>query len=104
MIKQTQDQWFDSDYFASDLGSDMFFPNYSKIALAFGYSYKCLPTDRNLVNEIQEVLMNESSIICEVLISPNSRVIPQVKFGSSIEEMEPAISNEFFKSLKFNLN
>ena len=104
MIKQTQDQWFNSDYFASDLGSDMFFPNYSEIALAFGYSYKCFPTDRNLVNEIQKVLTNETSILCEVLISPNSRVIPQAKFGSSIEEMEPAISNEFFKSLKFNLN
>ena len=104
MIKQTQDQWFDSDYFASDLGSDMFFPNYSEIALAFGYNYKCFTTDRNLVDEINEVLMNDSSILCEVLISPNSRVIPLVKFGSSIEEMEPVISNDFFKSLMFNFN
>lgn len=102
MIKQTQDQWFDSDYFASDLGSDMFFPNYSEIALAFGYSYQCFRTDRNLNDEIQKVLMNESSTLCEVLISPNSRVIPQVKFGSSIEGMEPAISSKFFKSLMFN--
>jgi acetolactate synthase-1/2/3 large subunit len=104
MIKQTQDQWFDSDYFASDLGSDMFFPNYSEIALAFGYSYKCFTNDKNLADEINAVLMNNSSILCEVLISPNSRVIPLVKFGSSIEEMEPAISNDFFKSLMFDLN
>jgi len=99
MIKQTQDQWFDSDYFASDLGSDMFFPNYSEMALAFGYSYKCIPTDRNLVVEIQEVLMNKSLTLCEVLISPNSRVIPQVKFGASIEHMEPALEGALLNSL-----
>jgi len=102
MIKQTQDQWFDSDYFASNLGSDMFFPNYLEIATAFGYDYKCLSADRNLVGEIQEVLMNENSLLCEVLISPSSRVIPQVKFGSPIQGMEPAISDEFFKSLMFD--
>jgi len=104
MIKQTQDQWFDSDYFASDLGTNMLFPNYSEIALAFGYNYKCITTDRNLVNEINEVLMNVGSFLCEVLISPNSRVIPIVKFGFPIEEMEPAISDDFLKSLKFNLS
>jgi acetolactate synthase-1/2/3 large subunit len=104
MIKQTQDQWFDSDYFASDLGSGMFFPNYSEIALAFGYSYKCIATDRNLVDEIQKVLMIESSTLCEVLISPNSRVIPQVKFGSPIEGMDPTIPSDLFKSLMFNPN
>ena len=104
MIKQTQDQWFDSDYFASNLGSDMFFPNYSEIATAFGYDYKCLSADRNLIGKIQEVMMNENSLLCEVLISPSSRVIPQVKFGSPIQGMEPAISDEFFKSLMFNPN
>lgn len=104
MIKQTQDQWFDSDYFASNLGSDMFFPNYSEIAIAFGYSYKCFSTDKNLKEKIQEALMNETSLLCEVLISPSSRVIPQVKFGSPIEGMEPAISDEFFKSLMFHPN
>ena len=104
MIKQTQDQWFDSDYFASNLGSDMFFPNYSEIAIAFGYSYKCFSTDKNLKEEIQEALMNETSLLCEVLISPSSRVIPQVKFGSPIQGMEPAISDEFFKSLMFHPN
>lgn len=104
MIKQTQDQWFNSDYFASNLGSDMFFPNYSDIALAFGYNYKCFFTDRNLVNEIEEVLMNESSILCEVLISPNSRVIPQVKFGTSIEHMEPTLEGRLLESLFYSPN
>jgi acetolactate synthase-1/2/3 large subunit len=104
MIKQTQDQWFDSNYFASDLGSDMFFPNYSEIALAFGYNYKRLSNDRNLSEEIEEVLLNGNSVLCEVLISPHSRVIPQVKFGSPIEGMEPAISEDFFKSLMFESN
>ena len=104
MIKQTQDQWFDSEYFASNEGSEMFFPNYAKIALAFDYSYRCLSTDRNLVGEIQEVLKSENSVLCEILISPSSRVIPQVKFGSSLEEMEPTISYELLRSMMINKN
>jgi len=93
MIRQTQDQWFESNYFASAEGSGMNFPNYLKIAEAYSFDYVLLSGHDNLDEIIESVVNSSSSIICEVQISPNSRVIPQVKFGSPIEGMEPPISS-----------
>ena len=99
MIKQTQDQWFDSDYVASDSGPKMSFPNYIKIAQAFEYEYRIINGGSVLINDLVEVLNSKNSVLCEVLISPDARVVPQVKFGSPIEGMEPEISSEITKNL-----
>jgi acetolactate synthase-1/2/3 large subunit len=99
MIRQTQDQWFDSDYFASSQGSGMRFPNYSKIAEAYGFGYEMVGDNSNLVSAISRVIDSQIPTICEVLISVDSRVIPQVKFGSPIEGMEPLISQKLIEEL-----
>jgi acetolactate synthase-1/2/3 large subunit len=99
MIKQTQDQWFDSDYFASSIESGMHFPNFELLSKAFDIRYASVKTNSEIDKAISEILLSSESVLCEVMISPDSRVIPQVKFGSPIEEMEPAISEELTKSL-----
>jgi hypothetical protein len=48
---------------------------------------------------ISAVMNEEESILCEILISEDARVNPQVKFGSPIEGMDPPIEDELFKSL-----
>jgi thiamine pyrophosphate-dependent acetolactate synthase large subunit-like protein len=37
MIKQTQDQWFNDEYFASNSKVDLTFPDFSKVAVAMGF-------------------------------------------------------------------
>lgn len=91
MIKQTQDQWFDSSYFASNGGAELPFPNFQKIAKAFGFGYSSIKHERNFVTKIESVINSKKSEICEVIISEKARVIPQVKFGSPIQVMEPPI-------------
>jgi acetolactate synthase-1/2/3 large subunit len=91
MIKQTQDQWFGSDYFASDSGDSFLFPNYEYLSKAFNLEYVKLDSESDLQSEIERVLGKSESILCEILVSPIARVVPQVKFGSSIEFMEPEI-------------
>mgnify|MGYP001329102043 CR=1 FL=1 len=46
-------------------------------------------------NEIKECLKNRQSF-CEVVISKNKRVLPQVKFGRPNEDMEPLLTNALF--------
>jgi acetolactate synthase-1/2/3 large subunit len=99
MIKQTQDQWFNSEYFASDAGDSLSFPHYSDLAQAFGLDYIKLNDDTEIESTIKHILASDNSILCEVLVSPLARVIPQVKFGNSIEFMEPELSEEVHELL-----
>lgn len=99
MIKQTQDQWFNSEYFASDAGDSLSFPHYSNLALAFSLEYLILNDERGINPTIKRILASEKSVLCEVLVSPLARVVPQVKFGSSIEFMEPEIPRDLLDLL-----
>jgi acetolactate synthase I/II/III large subunit len=99
MIKQTQDQWFNSDYFASNVGEKMIFPDFEKIAKAFSLDYEKILSDIDMESIIRKTLNHPNSIICEVMVSRDARVNPQVKFGSSIENMEPKLEEELIEKL-----
>jgi acetolactate synthase-1/2/3 large subunit len=99
MIKQTQDQWFGSEYFASNADSTMFFPDYEKICKAFGLEYQKISTQEDLFAGVTNVMNKNESILCEVVIPGEARVNPQVKFGSPIEGMDPPLDADMFKSL-----
>jgi acetolactate synthase-1/2/3 large subunit len=99
MIKQTQDQWFDSEYFASNVDSTMHFPDYENICSAFGLKYIKISSQEALVPGIKEVFEENQSILCEIVIPGDARVNPQVKFGSPIEGMDPPLPDYIFDSL-----
>ena len=99
MIKQTQDQWFDSEYFASNVDSTMHFPDYADICRAFGLKYIKISSQEALVPGIKEVFEENQSILCEIVIPGDARVNPQVKFGSPIEGMDPPLPDSIFDSL-----
>jgi acetolactate synthase-1/2/3 large subunit len=99
MIKQTQDQWFGSEYFASNADSTMFFPDYEKICKAFGLEYQKISTQEDLFAGVTNVMNKKESTLCEVVIPGEARVNPQVKFGSPIEGMDPPLDADMFKSL-----
>ena len=99
MIKQTQDQWFDSEYFASNVDSTMHFPDYENICSAFGLKYIKISSREALVPGIKEVFEENQSILCEIVIPGDARVNPQVKFGSPIEGMDPPLPDYIFDSL-----
>ena len=99
MIKQTQDQWFGSEYFASNADSTMFFPDYEKICKAFGLAYQKISAQEDLFAGVTNVMNKNESTLCEVVIPGEARVNPQVKFGSPIEGMDPPLDADMFKSL-----
>jgi acetolactate synthase-1/2/3 large subunit len=99
MIKQTQDQWFGSEYFASNADSNMFFPDYKNICRSFGIRYHKISSQEDLLKGIKNVINEKQSMLCEVIIPSEARVNPQVKFGSPIESMDPSLDIEIFKSL-----
>lgn len=94
MIKQTQDQWFDGIYFASNAGEKMYFSSFAKIADSFGLNYEIIDSESTMNSVIRKCLTNGGSTLCEVIISSNERVVPQVKFGRPIQDMDPPLSEE----------
>lgn len=93
MIKQTQEQWFDGDYFGSD-SNDLLFPNYRCIAAAFDYEYVDMKSDADVQTTLEEIFKAQNHVICNVHVSPESRVIPQLKYGHNLIDMEPEVSGE----------
>jgi len=96
MIRQTQDQWLNSNYVASSNQGGLSFPRFSKLSEAFGLEYVLVDADCNLREKLEDVLAYPGPVLCEVAVPEEARVIPQVKFGRPNEDMEPLLSREVF--------
>ena len=96
MIKQTQDQWLNSNYYASSSEGGISFPDYERIASSFNLNYFELSSNKNIDYLIEKILASKSPTLCNVKISPQERVLPQVKFGRPNEDMEPLLPREIF--------
>ena len=102
MIKQTQDQWMDSKYYASSQEGGLSFPNYEALAKAFDLRYSELCAEDSISNFLQDNETQYGPSICNVIISDRASVIPQVKFGYPNEDMEPLLPrDEFEQWLKY---
>ena len=96
MIKQTQEQWLDSKYYASSFEGGLSFPDYCSIAKAFDLDYFEIDNNANCFQEISKIINNEKPVLCNVIISSSARVVPQVKFGKPNEDMEPLLPRDVF--------
>ena len=99
MIRQTQDQWLDSNYVASSNQGGLSFPRFSTLSEAFGLEYVLVDADCNLREKLEDVLAHPGAVLCEVVIPEEARVIPQVKFGRPNEDMEPLMPRRMFAEL-----
>ena len=96
MIKQTQDQWLSSNYVASDNNRDLGFPEIIDVAKSFGLEVLSLTNDDKINSVIDEIIFSEKPIFCDIKVSPNFRVSPQVKYGRPNEDPEPFIDRDEF--------
>ena len=97
MIKQTQDQWLSSNYYASSPKGGLSFPEYKTLAKSFNMKYLEISTKKNLKINIRNFLKEKTPVFCNVVISPKARVIPQVKFGRPNEDMDPLLPRNIFR-------
>lgn len=98
MIQQTQDQWLCSRYEASTVDGGLAFPDFVKVAEAYGFKTISIDSNKGLSERIREVFDSDGPVFCNVEIRPEHRVIPQVKFGRPIEDPEPLLERKEFLS------
>lgn len=96
MIRQTQDQWLGSKFLASSKEGELPTPDLGKLAGALGFSVKTLSRNHDLAEGIREVISLSGPVFCIIEISPEHRVIPQVKFGRPNEDPDPLLPRKDF--------
>jgi len=96
MVRQTQDQWLDSRYLASSIGGGLAFPDFTKVAEAYGYKTSIIDRNLGMRDKICDTLDSVGPNLCDVRIPSWHRTVPQAKFGRSIEDNEPLLNREEF--------
>jgi acetolactate synthase I/II/III large subunit len=89
MIRQTIDDWLDSNYIACD-SKDISLVDWKRISFAFNLDYKKIE-NKDDFKKIKQVLDSNMPVICEIIIDETQRIIPKMKYGQRLDEMEPRI-------------
>jgi len=93
MIKQTQDDWLESNYFAASLEYGLPKLNFKKIASAYGIDAHRATTNEALDDILSSINPAVPTLI-ELMISPEYRYEPIIKYGNPLENMNPLLNPE----------
>ena len=104
-MRETQNAYF-SGYIASESSSGVSMPNFIKIAEAYGLKTKKIENQKNLKEDLKEVLDYNGPIVCDINISDKQQVYPKQgnyvrpdgkPIPRPIEDMSPFMDREEFK-------
>lgn len=103
-IRQTQDNVFHNGYVGMGPESgDLGFPNYARLANAFGMPYVAIHSNSQLKEKIKQVLEHDGYIICEVFVSIKQKFEPKsatkkladgTLISPPLEDMAPFMNRE----------
>lgn len=109
-IRQTQRNLFQPPFIGIDSESGVGFPNFGKLADAFGLKYFRIEKE-DTADEILEAVLNcEGPCICEAVVDPNqnfepkssSKVLPDGRIVSpSLDDMAPFLDREEFEKIRY---
>lgn len=94
MIKQTQDDWLDSNYYASSSSSGLPELNFSNIAKAYGIDSTRVHNNSELDACFDELIIQQAHkpYLLELVINDNFRCEPIIKYGFPLEHISPVES------------
>ena len=102
-IRQTQRNFFPDNVVGCGTESGVTFPDFSKLAMAFGYSYTCCDQPAKLADAIRKTLADPGATLCEVVLDLSQPFAPRAssrrtKQGNlmtmPLEDMSPFLSRE----------
>ena len=98
IIKQFQDLYFDSHYYASSPPYGYSAPDFVQVAKAYGIEAFAIKKPGEIKDGIQKALRHDGPILCDVYIDENQKLNPKLEFGRPLEDMTPYLSREEFLS------
>lgn len=109
-IRQTQRNLFKPPFIGIDSHSGVGFPDFAKLADAFGMKYFSFSSENDCADVIKQALQFEGACICEAVVDyeqnfapkSSSKVLPDGKIVSpSLDDMFPFLPREEFESIRF---
>ncbi|MCR5792851.1 MAG: thiamine pyrophosphate-binding protein [Lachnospiraceae bacterium] len=110
-IRQTQRNLFQPPFIGIDSESGVGFPDFEKLADAFGLKYFKIDKEDMSDDALEEVLNCEGPCICEAVVDPDqnfepkssSKVLPDGRIVSpSLDDMAPFLDREEFERIRYN--
>ena len=96
MVQQTEDEWLKSKHHGTS-SKDLSFPNFKIISSANHINYTSIKNYKDL-NKLKKFFKSSDNELCEIFISPQKQVSPQVKFGRPIEDAHPLLGTKFLEN------
>jgi acetolactate synthase-1/2/3 large subunit len=99
-------------FVGADDQSGLTLPNFSKIAKAFGFSFKKITNAKNIKQDLIKIFKSKQALICEVMIPTLQDLVPRVqtqmnKDGSfepaMIDNMYPFIEKTYLHTIRKKL-
>lgn len=97
--KQTIDTWLNGKYNACDEASGLYFPDFVKVGKSFGLKTINVTKLTELKNKISQVLKSKGAVLCNIEIIPEQKIVPYLKFGSGLEDLDPKIPREELREI-----
>lgn len=106
-MKQTQDTYFNGKYTAANTNSGVGFPNFIKVAQAYGFKTETIDKHINMESKIESVLNCEGPILCEVKLLDNYIFSPKLSsdrkpdgklVSKPLEDMYPFLDRDEFEN------
>jgi acetolactate synthase-1/2/3 large subunit len=98
IIKQFQDVWMKSQYEATTPESGYSYPDFMKVAQAYGLKTENIENHSELRSKIKSVLAEPGPVLCNVSLDSEQKIIPKLEFGRPIEDLSPFLDREEFKN------
>lgn len=96
IIKQFQEQYFDSNFIATEPATGYSVPDFVKVIKAYGLQAEQIKNNQQLESKIKKVLETKGSIVCDVWVPSNAKLTPKLEYGRPIEDLSPLLTREEF--------
>ena len=112
-IRQTQRNLFKPPFIGIDSDSGVGFPDFEKLADAFGIKYYKLDSELTAKDVIKQVIESDGPCICEAVVDPDqnfepkssSKVMPDGTIVSpSLDDMFPFLDRAEFETIRYKLD
>lgn len=97
IIKQFQELYLNKRYEASIQKKGVTNPDFEKIARSYNINYNKIKNNREVNLVLRKVLRSNRAEFIHILIDPNQKIIPRLKFGRSIENLSPQLTRTEFQ-------
>lgn len=109
-IRQTQTNLFKPPFIGIDSDSGISFPDFGKLADAFGIPYFTLDSEKDCPNVLRQVLNCDGPCLCEVVVDPTQNFAPKSSskvlsdgriVSPSLDDMAPFLDRGEFEKIHF---